>query len=272
MQVLGVETATPASGPRPFLQLLLCAPRSVRVRCRFPLCAGGGTGEAEGGAVNSANFVRSAAKQCRRRAANVRQIMRCSQKCDPLRKKGRSNVSPLWAPLRLLACSRKGLDFLRARVGTQQSAARPGPGWCRRKGAARVHLRLEATAVRSGMPFSLLLCGCRFPGTAFGGDGSQSASPCGHVVSCVPPDEGSLFPLGEGSSALRYLTLPYPLHDIFLNKTFVPAPGQKYGGGGGQAQGSQDTGAGMARAWRGLQANFGLGGAGMARAWRGHVL
>eukprot|EP00661_Eupelagonemidae_sp_cell13_P008292 gene8292-biopygen22616 len=26
----------------------------------------------------------------------------------------------------------------------------------------------------------------------------------------------------------------------------------------------------MARAWRGLQANFGLGGAGMARAWRGH--
>eukprot|EP00661_Eupelagonemidae_sp_cell13_P009824 gene9824-biopygen10771 len=31
-------------------------------------------------------------------------------------------------------------------------------------------------------------------------------------------------------------------------------------------------GAGMARAWRGLYAFFGLGGAGMARAWRGLVL
>eukprot|EP00661_Eupelagonemidae_sp_cell13_P025816 gene25816-biopygen16527 len=30
------ETATPASGPRPFLQILSCAPRPVRVRCRFP--------------------------------------------------------------------------------------------------------------------------------------------------------------------------------------------------------------------------------------------
>eukprot|EP00661_Eupelagonemidae_sp_cell13_P010682 gene10682-biopygen19827 len=44
-------------------------------------------------------------------------------------------------------------------------------------------------------------------------------------------------------------------------------------GGTGQWRG---RGAGMARAWRGLQAMFGLGwrgrGAGMARAWRGHVL
>eukprot|EP00661_Eupelagonemidae_sp_cell13_P016727 gene16727-biopygen6783 len=39
---------------------------------------------------------------------------------------------------------------------------------------------------------------------------------------------------------------------------------------------AQDTGAGMARAWRGLWAFFGLGwrghGAGVARAWRGHDL
>eukprot|EP00661_Eupelagonemidae_sp_cell13_P024287 gene24287-biopygen1348 len=39
------------------------------------------------------------------------------------------------------------------------------------------------------------------------------------------------------------------------------------------AQGEQDTGAGVARAWRGRGAGyrhfFGLGGAGVARAWRG---
>eukprot|EP00661_Eupelagonemidae_sp_cell13_P010004 gene10004-biopygen18260 len=38
-------------------------------------------------------------------------------------------------------------------------------------------------------------------------------------------------------------------------------------------QGSQDTGAGVARAWRGRGADYrpfcGLGGAGVARAWRG---
>eukprot|EP00661_Eupelagonemidae_sp_cell13_P009169 gene9169-biopygen21208 len=37
------------------------------------------------------------------------------------------------------------------------------------------------------------------------------------------------------------------------------------------ALGEQDTGAGMARAWRGLIGFFpAWGGAGMARAWRGH--
>eukprot|EP00661_Eupelagonemidae_sp_cell13_P011271 gene11271-biopygen19870 len=38
---------------------------------------------------------------------------------------------------------------------------------------------------------------------------------------------------------------------------------------GARALGSQDSGAGVARAWRGLQAFFCLGGAGVARAWRG---
>eukprot|EP00661_Eupelagonemidae_sp_cell13_P012006 gene12006-biopygen4902 len=40
------ETATPASGPRPFLWILPCAPRPVRVRCRLshhlPVGSGGG--------------------------------------------------------------------------------------------------------------------------------------------------------------------------------------------------------------------------------------
>eukprot|EP00661_Eupelagonemidae_sp_cell13_P009281 gene9281-biopygen19714 len=32
------ETATPASGPRPFLQIPSCAPCPVRARCRFFPC------------------------------------------------------------------------------------------------------------------------------------------------------------------------------------------------------------------------------------------
>eukprot|EP00661_Eupelagonemidae_sp_cell13_P007220 gene7220-biopygen22513 len=54
-----------------------------------------------------------------------------------------------------------------------------------------------------------------------------------------------------------------------LATTIFPLRKPRKTGEAPPGQWSQDTGAGMARAWRGLEALFGLGCADVVRAWRG---